>query len=68
MAAAVNLQRDAGLMMSNLQILAQFVTSLHRMSSEMMSIGVGHVVFPVAEVDKLSMLADYVTSIWDLYV
>ena len=40
-----NLQRDAGLMMSNLQILAQFVTSLHRMSSEMMSIGVGHVVF-----------------------
>ena len=31
MAAAVNLQRDAGLMMSNLQILAQFVTSLHRM-------------------------------------
>ena len=45
MVAAVNLQRDAGLMMSNLQILAQFVTSLHRMSSEMMSISVGHVVF-----------------------
>ena len=38
MAAAVNLQRDAGLMMSNLQILAQFVTALHRMSSEIMSI------------------------------
>ena len=56
MAAAVNLQRDAGLMMSNLQILAQFVTSLHRMSSEMMSIGVGHVVFPVDEVEKLSMI------------
>ena len=56
MAAAVNLQRDAGLMMSNLQILAQFVTSLHRMSSEMMSIGVGHVVFPVEEVEKLSMI------------
>ena len=55
MAAAVNLQRDAGLMMSNLQILVQFVTSLHRMSSEMMSIGVGHVVFPVEEVAKLSM-------------
>ena len=52
---AVNLQRDAGLMMSNLQILAQFVTSLHRMSSEIMSIGVGHVVFPVEEVAKLSM-------------
>ena len=53
MAAAVNLQRDAGLMMSNLQILAQFVTSLHRMSSEMMSIGVGLVVFPVEEVENL---------------
>ena len=55
MAAAVNLQRDAGLMVSNIQILAQFVTSLHRMSSEMMSIGVGHVVFPAEEVAKLSM-------------
>ena len=55
MASAVNLQRDAGLMMSNIQILPQFVTSLHRMSSEMMSIGVGHVVFPAEEVAKLSM-------------
>ena len=36
MAAAVNLQRDAGIMLSNLQILSQFATSLHRMSSEMM--------------------------------
>ena len=53
MAAAVNLQRDAGLMMSNIQILAKFVTSLGRMSSEMMS--VGHVVFPAEEVAKLSM-------------
>ena len=56
MAAAVNLQRDAGLMMSNLQILAQFVTSLHRMSSEMMSIGVGHMVFPVDEMENLSTI------------
>ena len=54
MTAAVNLQRDAGLMMSNLQILAQFVTALHRMSSEMMSIGVGHEVFPTEDVVKLS--------------
>ena len=54
--AAVNLQRDAGFMMSNLQILAQFVMSLHRMSSEMLSIGVDHVVFPVEEVDKLSVM------------
>ena len=41
MAAAVNLQRDAGIMLSNLQILSQFVKLLHRMSSEMMSIGMG---------------------------
>ena len=41
MAAAVNLQRDAGIMLSNLQILSQFVKSLHRMSSEMMYIGMG---------------------------
>ena len=56
MAAAVNLQRDAGFMMSNLQILAQFVMLLHRMSAEMLSIGVDHVVFPVDEVDKLSVM------------
>ena len=56
MAAAVNLQRNAGFMMSNLQILAQFVMSLHRMSSEMLSIRVDHVVFPVEEVDKLSVM------------
>ena len=54
--AAVNLQRDAGFMMSNLQILAQFVMSLHRMSAEMLSIGVDYVVFPVEEVDKLSVM------------
>ena len=56
MAAAVNLQRDAGFMMTNLQILGQFVTSLHRMSAEMLSIGVDHVVFPVEEVDRLSVM------------
>ena len=41
MAAAVNLQRDAGIMLSNLQILSQFDTSLHHMSSEMMVLGLG---------------------------
>ena len=56
MAAAVHLQRDAGYMMTNLQILGQFVMSLHRMSSEMLSIGVNHEAFPVAEVDKLSVM------------
>ena len=74
MAAAVNLQRDAGFMMSNLQILGQFVTSLHRMSAEMLSIGVDHVVFPVEEVDRLSVMpraqraAKYMTAmgLWRL--
>ena len=47
MAAAVNLQRDAGIMLSNLQILSQFATSLSRMSSEMMDLGIGQTVFPV---------------------
>ena len=54
MAAAVNLQRDAGIMLSNLQILSQLVTSLHRMSSEMMYIGMGQAVFPAEEVANLS--------------
>ena len=74
MAAAVNLQRDAGFMMSNLQILGQFVTSLHRMSAEILSIGVDHAVFPVEEVDKLSVMpraqraAKYMTAmgLWRL--
>ena len=56
MAAAMNLQRDAGFMMTNLQILEQFVMSLHRMSAEMLSIGVNHAVFPVDEVDRLSVM------------
>ena len=33
-AAALQLQHDAGLIMTNLQILSQFVTSLNRKSSE----------------------------------
>ena len=54
MVAAVNLQRDGGIMLSNLQILSQFVKSLHRMSSEMMYIGMGQAVFPAEEVANLS--------------
>ena len=54
MAAAVNLQWDAGIMLSNLQILSQFATSLHRMSSEMMVLGIGQMMFPQAEVADLS--------------
>ena len=36
MAAALELQRDAGLMTSNLQVLGQYVISLNRMLSEVM--------------------------------
>ena len=45
-AAALHLQRDAGLMTSNLQVLCQFVTSLNRMSSEVLRMAAGHEVFP----------------------
>ena len=40
-AAALQLQRDTGLMTSNLQVLGQFVTSLNRMSSEVMRLALG---------------------------
>ena len=36
--AALELQRDAGLMASNLSVLSQYVTSLHRMSNEVMQL------------------------------
>ena len=39
--AALQLQHDADLMMTNLQILSQFVTSLNRMSSEVMWLAFG---------------------------
>ena len=54
MAAAVNLQHDAGIILSNLQILSQFATSLSRMSSEMMDLCIGQMVFPHDGVAGLS--------------
>ena len=54
MEAAINLQRDAGIMLSNLQILSQFATVLHRMSFQMMVLGIGQSLFLRAEVDYLS--------------
>ena len=47
------LWQDAGMMLSNLQILSQFVKSLPRMMSEVMSIGRGRVVFPAEEIADL---------------
>ena len=54
MAAAIHLQRNAGIMLSNLQILSQFATTLHSMSFQMMVLGIGQSLFPRAEVDDLS--------------
>ena len=53
MAAAINLQRDAGVMLSNLQILSQFAMAMNRMSFSMMAMGLGRSLFPRAEVDDL---------------
>ena len=49
-----HLQHDAGMMSSNLQILGQFVTSLQRISSGVLSLAMGQVVFPSSAVDTLS--------------
>ena len=54
MAAAINLQRDAGVMLSNLQILSQFAMTMNRMSFSMMALGLGQLLFPRAEVDALA--------------
>ena len=53
MAAAINLQRDAGVLLLNLQILSQFAMALNRMSLSMMALGLGRSLFPRAEVDDL---------------
>ena len=54
MVAADTLQRDAGVMLSNLQILSQFAMVLNRMSFSMMALGLDRSEFPGAEVDALS--------------
>ena len=47
LAAALQLQHDAGLILSNVQVLQQFVTSLNRTSSEVMRVAFGREPFPV---------------------
>ena len=54
MVAAATLQRDAGVMLSNLQILSQFAMALNRMSFSMMALGLDRSLFPGAEVDALA--------------
>ena len=43
---ALQLQHDAGLILSNVQVLQQFVTSLNRTSSEVMRMAFGREPFP----------------------
>ena len=50
MSAALQLQHDTGLILSNLQVLGQFVTSLNRMSSEVMRVAFAHKPFPTEAV------------------
>ena len=52
MAVALQLQWDAGLMASNLQVLGQYVTSLNRMSSEVLRLAFGRENFPSDAVDN----------------
>ena len=53
-AAALRLKHYAGLMTSNVQVLCQFMTSLNRMSSEVLRLAIGPEVFPSTAVDVLS--------------
>ena len=52
--AALQLQRGAGLIMSNLQVFGQFVTSLNRMSSEVMRLALGHEPYPSEAVQSMA--------------
>ena len=54
MAAAINLQRDAGVMLSNLQILSQFAMAMNRWSFSKMAFGLGQSLFPRVEVGAAS--------------
>ena len=50
LSAALQLQHDEGLILSNLQVLGQFVTSLNRMSSEVMRVAFDREPFPTEAV------------------
>ena len=54
MVAAATLQRDAGVMLSNIQILSQFAMALNRISFSMTTLGLERSLFPGAEVDALA--------------
>ena len=52
--AALQLQHDAGLMASNLQVLGQYVTSLNFMSSEVMRLAFGPELCPTEAIDAIA--------------
>ena len=58
-AAALQLQHDADLMTSNLQVLGQFVTFLNRMSSEVMRLAFGPEVFLSEAVNVISPVHEF---------
>ena len=53
LAAALQLQHDAGLILSNVQVLQQFVTSLNRTSFEVMRVAFGREPFPADAMQKV---------------
>ena len=74
MAAALQLQHGVGLMLSNLQVLGQFVTSLNRMSWEVMRVAFDWEPFPteavqfVAPSHRVRRAAHYMAAMGCLYV
>ena len=52
--AALQLQHDASLILSNLQVLGQFVTSLNRISSEVRQLAFAHKPFPMEAVQSVA--------------
>ena len=53
LAAALQLQHEAGFILSNVQVLQQFVTSLNRTSSEVMRVTFGRVPFPADAMQRV---------------
>ena len=62
LAAALQLQHDAGLILSNIQVLGQFVTSLNRMASEVMHVAFGREPFPSEAVQYVRRAAHYMAA------
>ena len=68
LSAALQLQHDAGLILSNIQVLQQFVTSLNRMSSEVMRVAFDREPFPsevvltVAPTHRVRRAAHYMAA------